>query len=71
MEGTMKHLIYAVVAVVALVLSAGAFACEGQHSAAADSTIVVAQQQVTPAAQATVSQDNGATSEQSKPSVKQ
>jgi hypothetical protein len=39
----MKHLVTAAVAVAAIAFSAGAFACEGQHSASSDSTIVVAQ----------------------------
>lgn len=67
----MKHLNYAAVAVVALVLSAGAFACEGMHSAAANSSIVVAQQQMDNgmAAQGTEasSNDSGAATDESKP----
>ena len=39
----MKHLVYAVVAAAALAFSASAFACEGQHTAANASKIVVAQ----------------------------
>jgi hypothetical protein len=65
----MKHLIYAVVAASALGFSAGAFAsCGADHTAAAASSIVVAQQQVpgTPATQGAVSQTNGAPAGQSK-----
>ena len=65
----MKHLIYAVVAVSALGFSAGAYAhCGADHTAAAASSIVVAQQQVpaTPATQSTEKQGNGATAGQSK-----
>jgi len=57
----MKPLIYAVVAAATLGLSAGAFACEGAHSASADSSIVVAQQQ-TPATPATQGSDHQAQS---------
>ena len=39
----MKHLVYAAVAVAAVAFSAGAFACEGAHSASNYSKIVVAQ----------------------------
>jgi hypothetical protein len=65
----MKHLIYAVVAASAVGFSAGAFAsCGADHTAAADHSIVVAQQQVpgTPATQSTEKQGNGATTGQSK-----
>jgi hypothetical protein len=64
----MKPLIYAVLAAAAVGFSAGAYACEGEHSASADNSIVVAQQQVpgTPATQGSESQGNGATTTQSK-----
>ena len=59
MESKMKHLVYAVVAAAAVAFSAGAFACEGQHTASSDSKMVVAQQQSTTqgsASQSTASQ---------------
>jgi hypothetical protein len=65
----MKHLIYAVVAVSAVGISAGAYAhCGAQHTAAADHSIVVAQQQGqgTPATQSTEKQGSGATAGQNK-----
>ena len=68
-ENKMKHLIYAVVAVSAVGFSAGAYAsCGAQHTAAADHSIVVAQQQhvqSTPATQSTEKQGS-ATAGQSK-----
>lgn len=62
MEKTMKHLVYALAAVSAVALSAGAFACEGRHTASTDSKIVVAQQQ----AQGSGQQAQGASAGQSK-----
>jgi hypothetical protein len=68
-ESKMKHLIYAVVAAAAVGFSAGAYAnCGADHTAAADQSIVVAQQQVpgTPATQGSEQQGSGATAGQSK-----
>jgi hypothetical protein len=66
-ESKMKHLIFAVVAASTLGLSAGAYACGGAaHSASAESSIVVAQQQVPPATQGSEQQAKDATAGQSK-----
>jgi hypothetical protein len=59
----MKHLIYALVAAAAVGFSAGAYACAA-HTAAAESSIVVAQSQVPPATQ--TDQAKSATAGQSK-----
>jgi hypothetical protein len=66
MESEMKHLIYAAVAVSALGLATGAFACGAhQHTASlANGKIILAQQDPAPAMQnPSDNQDNSATDE--------
>jgi hypothetical protein len=71
MESPMKHVIYAAAAISAFALAGGAFACEGMHSAAADTgKVIVAQQQPMNDGMAkpdSGDQDNNATSDENKP----